>query len=103
MCAKNCFVEMQLAAEQSGDGFARAVVVGGAEPAAGDDQVGAIERVAKRRAHFVGRIADHGFVSHANAELVQLGGEEKRIGIEPVRREQFRTDCDDFRPHGSRG
>ena len=42
----------QLAAEQIGDGLARAVVVGGAEAAGGDDQFGALERVTKRRAAF---------------------------------------------------
>ena len=68
--AHDGFVQVQLAAEQVGNGFARAVVIGGAEAAAGDDQVGAIEGVAKGRAHFVARITDDCFVDHANANLV---------------------------------
>ncbi len=80
---------VELAAEQIGDGFAGAVIVGRAEAAAGDDQVGAIERLAERRAHVVERIADHCFVDHANADLIQAVGEKKRIGVEAVGREQF--------------
>ena len=87
--AEHAFVQFELAAEQVGDGFARAVVVGGAEAAGGDDQVGAVERVAERRAHLVERIADHGFVHHANAELIESGGEKKGIRVEAVGREQF--------------
>ena len=77
---------MKLPAEQSAYGFAGAVVVGWSEAAAGDDQVGAIERIAKRRAHFVNCITDDGFVGYADADLIQFGGEKKGIGVEPVRR-----------------
>ena len=97
--AQHAFVQVQFAAEKFGDGFAGAVVVGGAEAAAGDDQVGAIERVAKRCAHLVERIADDGLVHHANADLIQFGGEKKGIGVQPVGREQFGADGDNFCPH----
>ena len=82
--AKHFFVEVQLAPEQFRDGLARAVVVGRPKPAGGDDHVGAVERVPERRAHFVGRVADDGLVDHANAQLIQLGGKKKGIGIQAV-------------------
>ena len=47
--AQDGFVAAKLSAEKIGDGFARAVVVGGAEAAGGNDQVGAVERVSGRR------------------------------------------------------
>ena len=87
--AEHVFVQFELAAEQIGDGFASAVVVSGAEAAAGDDQVGAVERLAERCAHVVERIADHGFVHHADADLIEAVGEKKRIRVEAVGREQF--------------
>ncbi len=97
--AHDGFVEVQLAAEKFGDGFARAIVVGGAEAAARDDQVGAIESVAEGGAHFVARIADDGFVDDANADFVEFVGEPERIGIETIGSEQLGTDGNDLRIH----
>src|SRR5271170_7193389 len=97
--AHDRFVEMQLAAQKFGDGFARAVVIRGAQAAAGDDQVGAVEGVAEGGTHFVGRIADHGFVDDADADLVELVGEPEGISVEAIGREQFGTDRNDLRIH----
>ena len=46
--AQDFFVAAKFAAEKIGDGFAGAVVVGGAEAAGGNDQVGAVERVSEK-------------------------------------------------------
>ena len=79
--AHDGFVEMQLAAEEFGNGFARAIVVGGAQAAARDDQVGTIESVAEGGAHFVARIADDGFVDDADADFVEFVGEPEGISV----------------------
>src|SRR5277367_123536 len=97
--AHDGFVEMKFAAEKFGDGFARAVVVGGAQAAAGDDQVGAVERMAEGGTHFVGCIADHRFVDYADADLVELVSEPEGISVEAIGREQFGTDRNDLRIH----
>ena len=46
-----------------------------------------------------GRVADHGLVHHAQADLIQLRCQEKGIGVQPKRGEQFGTDCDDLSLH----
>ena len=68
--AEDFFVAAKFSAEEFGDGFAGAVVVGGAEAAGGNDQVGAVESVAKSGVQLGRRIADYGFVDHADAEAV---------------------------------
>ncbi len=68
--AHDGFLEMQLAAEKFCDGFAGAVVVGGAQAAARDDQVGAIECVTEGGAHLAGRIADDGLVDYTDADFI---------------------------------
>ena len=97
--AHDGFVEVQLAAEKFGDGFARAIVVGGAEASARDDQVGTIESVAEGGMHFVGRITDDGFVDYADAEVVEFIGEPQGIRVQAIGSEQFRTDSNDLRIH----
>ena len=87
--AEHAFVQFELAAEEIGDGFASAVIVGGAEATAGDDQVGAVERLAERGAHVVERIANHGLVNHADADLIEAVSEKQGIRVEAVGREQF--------------
>ena len=97
--AQDFFVAAEFSAEKFGDGFARAVVIGWAEAAAGDNQLSTVERVAEGGAHLVRRIADDSFVHHADAELVQLAGEEERIRIEAVGRKKLRADGNDLRFH----
>jgi hypothetical protein len=53
----------------------------------------------ERRAHLVGPIAHHRLVHHVDAEPVELIGEEKRIGVEAVGRQQFGANCNNFRVH----
>ena len=47
----------------------------------------------------IGTISDDGFSRELNAEQVELRRQKQRIGVHPVRREQFRTNCDDFGFH----
>ena len=77
--AQYSFVRVELAAEQVGDGFARAVVVGGAEAAARDDHIRAVERVRNDARMSSERIADHGFVNYANAQLVQRAVRKREL------------------------
>jgi hypothetical protein len=49
--------------------------------------------------HFGGRIADDGFVNHADAETIQGIGEPERVGVLPVRREKFGTYGNDLCIH----
>ncbi len=44
-------------------------------------------------------VADHRFARDFDAQPIELRGEEKGIGVHPVRGEQFRSDCDDFSFH----
>ncbi len=44
-------------------------------------------------------VADHAFGDHFDAELVQLGGEVERVGIEAIAREHLAADGDDFGVH----
>ena len=44
-------------------------------------------------------VADHRLARDLDAQPVELRGEEKGIGVDPVRGQQFRSDCDDFSFH----
>ena len=44
-------------------------------------------------------VTDHCLARDLDAEPVELGGKEKGIGVDPVRGQQFRSDCDDFSFH----
>src|SRR5580704_1481091 len=68
--AHDGFAHVHFAAKKFGDGFARAVVISRAQTATGDDQVRAIQSVAEGGAHLVARIADNGFVDHADADFI---------------------------------
>ena len=85
--------------EQIGHGVARAVVFGGAEASAGDHKFDALHRVVERVAQSGEIVADHGLARDFDAQAVELRGKEKGIGVDPVRGEQFRSDCDDFSFH----
>ena len=97
--AQDFFVAAKFSAEEIGDSFARAVVVGGTEAAGRDDEVGAIESVTKGGVQFGRRIADDGFVEHANAEAVEFTGEPKGIRVQAKGSEKFGTDSYDLRIH----
>ena len=44
-------------------------------------------------------VADHGFGGHLHAQVVELGGEVERIGVDALGGEHLRADCDDFGVH----
>jgi len=92
-------MELELAIEREGDGFARDVVLGGPE-AARENHDG---RAAERGAHGTGQafaiVADHRFGSDLHAEVVELGREVERIGIDALGGEQFGADGDDLGVH----
>ncbi len=82
--------------EQIRDSLASQVVLRRAEPARRNDQLDASERLAKHFAQQRFVVADDRLAHHFNADAVELFGEIQRIRIKSVRREQFRTDRDDF-------
>ena len=96
---QNAAIQHQFAAEQVGDGFAREIVQRGAQAAGRDHQFDAVERAAEGVANVVVLVADHGFAGDGDAQMVEPLGEEKRVGIDAVGREQFRADGDDFSLH----
>src|SRR5437879_9304949 len=44
-------------------------------------------------------VSHNRFAHDLNAKLVQLFGQEERVGVHAVRSQQFRTNRDDFRFH----
>ena len=92
----NLLLENQRPAERAGDGFAREIVFGGSQAAGENDDL----RTRRRAQDAVGEplafVADHGFAHHLHAQRVELIGEVQRVGVEPLRRQQFRTDRDDL-------
>ena len=92
-------IAREFAAEQFGHGVARAIVLGGAKASAGDDEFDALCRFVEGVAQGAQLIADHRFPRDFDAEPIELRGEEKGIGVDPVRGQQFRSDCDDFSFH----
>ena len=89
----------ELAAQQIGHGVARAIVFGGAEAAAGDHELDALARFIESFTQRREIVADHGLARDFDAQPVELRGEKKGIGVDPVRGQQFRSDCDDFSFH----
>ena len=86
-------------AECGGDGFAGEVVFGGAEAAGEEDDVGAGDRDAGGSGEVIEIVADDGLEGDLDAEIVELGGEEERVGVLPVRREHLGAGCDNFCLH----
>ena len=97
--AEDFFVAAKFAAEEVGDRFAGAVIVGGAEAAGGNDQVGAVESVAKGGVQFGGRVADDGLVGHTNAEAIEFTSKPKGIRVQAIGSKKFGTDSYDLRIH----
>src|SRR5579872_310649 len=82
--------------EKLRDGLAREVIFGGAKPSRRNDERHAIQRVAKCLTQQIAVVANNRFSYHLDTNLVQLFRQEERIGVEPVRRKQFRTNCNDL-------
>ncbi len=97
--AQNRVVAAQLAAQKLGDRFARQVVFRGAQSPARDDQRHAVQRIAKRFGEQIAVVADNRLANDFDADLVQLSGQEERVGVGAVRSQHLRTDGNDFRFH----
>ena len=85
-------------AEHVGDDVAGQVVVGGAEAAGQDDEIGALERLAEEGRQIAAAIADDrlGAQRRCRAPASRVG-EEQRVGVDPGRAEQLAADRDDLR------
>src|SRR5258708_33474118 len=97
--AQNGVIAAQLPAEKIGDSLPRQVMLGGSKSAARDNQRHATQRIAKRFGKQIAVVADNGLAHHLDTNGIQLLGKEERVGVQAVRREQLRTNCDDLRFH----
>ena len=86
----------QRPADHAGDRIARHVVVGRAQAAGQDDQVGARQRVRDHAGQRVDAIADDVLGADADAEPGQALGDRQRIGVETRRDQQLAADRDDL-------
>ena len=96
---KNVVVTTKLAMEQVSDRLSRKIVLGWSETARRNNQGHAIQSIAKCLAKQIAVVAHDRFSQHFDPNLVQLFRQKERIGVQPVRRKQLRTNCDDFRFH----
>ncbi len=92
-------VAMEREAEGGGDGLAGEVVLGGAEAAGEEDDVGAVEGGAGGVGEVLEVVADDGFEGDGDAEVVETGGEVERVGVLPVGGEHLGAGGDDFSDH----
>ena len=86
-------------AESGGGGLAGEIVLGGAEAAGEEDEVGAGERHAGGAGEVLERVADDGFEGDLNAKVVQLRGEVEGVGVLAKGCQHLRADGDDFSEH----
>ena len=86
----------QRPADHAGDGIARHVVVGRAQAAGQDDQVGARQRVRDHAGQRVDAIADDVLGADADAEPGQAVGDRQRVGVETRRDQQLAADRHDL-------
>src|ERR1019366_10439616 len=66
-----------------------------------DGDVGAANGGPRHRCKEVPVVADYGFESDADAEIIKTSGEEQGIAVLPVRSQHLRADGDDFGDHGT--
>ena len=93
---KRRFVNCQLAAQYARENFFRHIVFSRAESAGRNDDLRPLHRIPNRlfESRFI--IADDGFEFDFDAQRVELFGEPQRIGVDPKRRQHFRTDSENF-------
>ena len=92
-------VKNQLAVQRLSRGFARQIVLGGAEAAGNNQDAGSGKRAPDGIGKPLAVVADHGLGDHFHSQVVQLGGEVKGIGIDALRRQHFGADRDNLRVH----
>jgi len=86
-------------AEGFSDGFAGEVVFGGSEAAGDEDEVSAGEGGADGGDEVALAVADDGLEVDGGADLVELLGEEERVGVLAEGGEELGADGDDFGFH----
>ena len=95
------FVHVHLLVQAEGDRLAGEVVLGGAEAAGDEDEVGALVGAAYRLRQALEVVADGGNVVHVDAHGRQADGEVLRIGVEDLAEQYLRANGDDLRLHGT--
>ena len=80
--------------------FAREVVLGGAQAAGENNDVGAPHSQLGRSDEALAVIADDRLEAHLDSQVVELLGEVERVGVLPVGSEQLRPHGDDLGIHG---
>ena len=84
-----------------GDDLARDIVLGRAQPATTDHRIAAFQGMANGVHHAIEIIADFGLVERIDTGKRQLFTDPRRIGINDLSQQQFRTDRDDFTTHSA--
>ena len=92
-------VDEHLLAEHLRDRLAGEVVLGGAEAAGHDDDVGALERALDGVGEAVEVIADGGLVVEVEADGGQAGGDPLGVGVDDFAEEDLGADGDEFGAH----
>src|SRR5690606_382317 len=88
--------EGEPAPEDAGDGGARQVVRGRAEPAGADDGAGAVEGLADRPDYVLLVVAHRRPASHADAELAETPGQPRGVGVDDVAQEELVSDGEEL-------
>ncbi len=79
------------------DDLAREIVLGRADAAAGDDDIGAIQRAGNDLLHSRRIVADNRFKIEIDAERGQTLRHPRRIRVDDLSQQQLRPDRNDFR------
>ncbi len=82
--------------EGFGEALAGEVVLGGAEAAGEKDDVGAVDGDVDGGAEMVAIVADDGLERDGDAEVVEAGGEVKRVGVLAMRCQHLGANGDDL-------
>jgi len=96
---ENGVVGVEADAKRGGDGVAGEVVLGGAEAAGEDDNIGAGEGDESGAGKVREIVADDGFEGDLDAEVVEAVGEVERVGVLTEGCEHLGAGGDDFSDH----
>ena len=93
---------LELDAHHLGDRLAGDVVGRGAEPAAHDDRVGAVEQLAQALHHAVEVVADLAVLAGVDARGGELLADPRAVGVDDLAEQQLGADREDVTPHPTR-